>query len=128
MTVAEALRAAALYVEEHGSASARNGPEVASDDERASLVAEVSALGRELDSLSAASETARVYRREVEAVVCELRRRGVTLPPEVAQAVADAFQEADPAPKAAPARRPSRRPDGHAVDQRRPPAETSHLP
>ncbi len=109
MTVAEALRAAAHHVEGHRSASACDGPEMPSDEERVRLAAEISALGHELDSLAAASETARVYRREVEAVVCELRRRGFTLPPGVAQAVADAFEEVAPTPKPASMRRPSRR-------------------
>lgn len=91
MTLTDALRAAARHVEEHKATLARGGLEVPSDEERARAAA-VSAFGHELDSLAAASETAQVYPREFEAIRDELQARGFTLAPEVAQAVADAFQ------------------------------------
>ena len=58
MTIAEALRAAARYVEEHKATLAWNGPEMPSDEEKARVVAEVSVLGYELDSLAAARAVA----------------------------------------------------------------------
>ena len=87
MTIAEALRAVAHHVEQHAAALLPDG----SEDDRARL-AEVSSLGHELDSLAAASETARVYWREYETFRDELQQRGFTLAPEVDQAVADAFE------------------------------------
>ena len=91
MTIAEALRAAARYVEEHKATSAWDGPEMPLDEEKARIVAEVSALGHDLDGLAAASETAPVYHREYEAIKGELQRRGFFQTPEIVQAVADAF-------------------------------------
>lgn len=104
MTVTEVLRAAAHHVEEHKAALVWNGPEMPSDEEKARLIAEVSKLGHEIDSLAAASETARIYPREYEAIRDELHRRGFTLSPEIAQAVADVFQ-AERLANAPPSRR-----------------------
>lgn len=92
MTIAEALRAAARYVEMNLPSIAWDRETVQSDEDKARITAEVSALGHDLDGLAAASETAPVYPREYEAIKGELQRRGFFLTPEIAQAVADAFQ------------------------------------
>ena len=91
VTITDALRAAARHVEERKATVAWEGPETRSDGDRARNIAAVSALGHEIDSLAAASETSRVYPREFEAIRDELQARGFILAPEVAQAVADAF-------------------------------------
>ena len=91
MTITDALRAAARHVEERKATVAWEVSEARSDEERDRIIAEVSALGHELDSLAAASETSRVYPREFEAIRDELQARGFILAPEVAQAIADAF-------------------------------------
>ncbi len=106
MGITEALRAAARSVKEHGAASALGGPGPSSDVEGARVADEVSALGYEFDSLAAASETAPVYAREYETIRDELSRRGLTLPPEVDQAVTSAFLD-EAAKHAAPRRRPA---------------------
>ena len=92
MTIVAALRVAVRYVEEKKCTRVLSVPEMPSDDDRARIIAEVSALGHDLDGLAAASETARVYQREYEALKGDLQRRGFFLMPEIAQAVADAFQ------------------------------------
>ena len=91
VTLTDALRAAARHVEDHKATLAWEGSEAPSDEERARAAAAASALGHEIDSLAAASETSRIYPREFEAIRSELQRLGFTLAPEVAQAVADAF-------------------------------------
>ncbi len=101
MTIAEALRAAAHHVEEHKALLAWDGPEMPTPAEKAQIAVEVAVLGHDLDGLASASETAPVYYREYEVLKDALQRRGFFLNPEIAQAIADAF-EAERVAKANP--------------------------
>ncbi len=101
MTIAEALRTAARYIEQQKATLAWDGPDMPTSAEKARIAVKVSALGHDFDGLAAASETAPVYYREYEVLKDDLQRRGFFLTPEIAQAIADAF-EAERVAKASP--------------------------